>query len=163
MADVAAVIRTDFQYQSSEAAENYEPVIQHVWSQKANEEKVEAKTTMSGVSSEKESHFNYGYDRPTMLSTAQACGTTRMNASEASKISFVHIAPKVDGRRLSYSGSQPETSGSSPSNSPETVPISTSSEFGENSTGIIKVRPSWKAMVNLSILEGVASDAMLFI
>lgn len=136
MADVA-VTRTDFQYQASESAENYEPVIQHVWSQKPNDEKADTKVTMSG-GSEKESHFNYGYERPTLLSGAQSCGT-RMTASEGNKISFVHIAPKVDGRRLSYTGSQTENSGSSQSNSPEAMPVSSSNGFSE-STSPNKVR-----------------------
>lgn len=162
MADVA-VTRTDFQYQSSEAADNYEPVIQHVWSQKQNEEKADTKTTMSGVTSEKEAHFTYAYDRPTMLATAQACGSARINASEANKISFVHIAPKVDARRLSYNGSQAETSGSSPSNSPETVANSTCSGFGENLTPC-KVRGAlgkqWLVCLFSKVLQ---NDAMLFI
>ena len=134
MADVA-VTRTDFQYQAGESVETFEPVIQHVWSKKPSEgsgEKSDATTTVT-MSSQKEQEVQHGYtyggyDRTSLIAGTQPCGTRIAAAaaaaasSEANKLSFVHIAPKIDGRRLSYTGSLPETSSSPPSSSPDANP-----------------------------------------
>ena len=126
--------RNEFQYANTNGETNVEPVIQNVWSQKESAEKAESTNSLSVVN-EGESHFTFAYERPTMLAVQQPGATTRIATSDGNKISYVHIAPKVDGRRVSYSGSVSENTGSSPSNSPENA----AHGYGENQNAL-KVR-----------------------
>ena len=121
--------RNEYQYANTNAESGVEPIIQNVWSQKHSAEKSEG---TSSVANDGESHFTFAYERPSMLAVQQPSGTRI-----ATTASFVHIAPKVDGRRLSYSGSVSENAASSPSNSPESSGVAATHVYGgENSTPI---------------------------
>jgi hypothetical protein len=122
--------RNEFQYANTNGETSVEPVIQNVWSQKQNADKPDC-TGSHSVASEGETHFTFAYERPSMLA-AQQPSATRIATTDGSKISYVHIAPKVDGRRLSYSGSVSENTSSSPSNSPEGAGVSASHVYGES-------------------------------
>ena len=125
--------RNEFQYANTNGETNVEPVIQNVWSQKQSSEEPEC-TSNHSVVNENETHFTFAYDRPSMLATQPLSGT-RIATTDGNKISYVHIAPKVDGRRLSYSGSVSENNSSSPSNSPEGAGVSAASRvYGESQT-----------------------------
>lgn len=124
--------RNEYQYANTNVESSVEPIIQNVWSQKHSAEKTEG---TSSVANEGDSHFTFAYERPSMLAVQQSSGTRI-----ATTASYVHIAPKVDGRRLSYSGSVSENAGSSPSNSPESSSVSATHVYGGESTTPIKVR-----------------------
>ena len=123
--------RNEFQYANTNGETTVEPVIQNVWSQNQSAEKSEC-TSSHNVASEGEAHFTFSYERPSMLATQQLSGGTRIATTDGGKISYIHIAPKVDGRRPSYSGSISENNSSSPSNSPEGAGVSASHVYGES-------------------------------
>lgn len=129
--------RKEFQFANAngENSESFEPVIQNVWSQKQSGESSESTGSMSATS-DKEPHFTFPYERASMLAVQASSSGTRIVTTDGSKISYVHIAPKVEARRLSYTGSIPENSGSSPSNSPEALGVSGTHLYGENSSPI---------------------------
>lgn len=112
----------EFQYTNGETSHS-EPVIQNVWSQKTA-----AKTSESG---EGEARFTYAYDRPSMIAVQQQSNATRI-PSDVNQLSYIHIAPKLDSRRLSFSGSISENASSSPSNSPEGAGMSSNMVYDEN-------------------------------
>lgn len=129
------VSRTEFQYANTngETNESFEPVIQNVWSQKQSGETPESSSSRSRAS-EGEPHLSFAYERASMLAVQQP--STCIATTDGNKISYVHIAPKVDGRRLSYTGSLSENTGSSPSNSPERAGVSASHGYGENQSPV---------------------------
>lgn len=122
--------RNEFQYANTNGETNVEPVIQNVWSQKQSAEKTES-TSGHSVANEGESHFAFAYERPSMLAVQQLNGT-RIATTDVNKISYVHIAPKVEGRRLSYTGSLSENASSSPSNSPDGAIVPARDLYVEN-------------------------------
>lgn len=127
--EVSCASRNEFQYSKASEAMACEPVIQNVWSTNHCEDKSEPSSVHNNAS-DGEANFSFTYERPTMLNSSGS----RLANTDGGKISYIHIAPKLDGRRLSYSGSMSENTESSPSNSPESSGVTSSHIYGDSSS-----------------------------